>query len=60
MCILLKLDYAKFSVSNLCISKVIEGKPLVGRLDPPLPPSLGTGRVQNLFSLNPRCLNLIR
>ena len=26
MCILLKLDYAKFSVSNLCSLKVIEEK----------------------------------
>ena len=38
MCILSKLHYAKFSVSNLCFSKVIEEKPLWGRLDPPPPP----------------------
>ena len=29
MCILLKLHYAKFDVSSLCCSKVIEEKPLV-------------------------------
>ena len=34
MCILLKFDYAKFGVSNLCFSKVIEEKPMGGRLDP--------------------------
>ena len=28
MCILSKLGYAKFAVSNLFFSKVIEGKPL--------------------------------
>ena len=42
MCILLKLDYAKFGVSNLFLSNVIEENPLCG-LDPP--PPLGTGRV---------------
>ena len=36
MCILLKFDYAKFGVSNLCFSEVIEEKPLGARLDPPL------------------------
>ena len=30
MCILLKLDYAKFGVSNLILSKVIEEKLLGG------------------------------
>ena len=40
---LLKLYYAKFEVSNLFSSKVIEEKPLTGRLDP-LP--LGKGRVK--------------
>ena len=34
MCILLKLDYAKFGVSNLFFSKVIEEKHLGGWLDP--------------------------
>ena len=38
MCILLKLDYAKFGVSNFFFSKVIKEKPLGGRLD--LPPPL--------------------
>ena len=38
MCILLKLDYAKFGVSNLYFAKVIEEKPLGSRLDPPSPP----------------------
>ena len=42
MCILLKLHYAKFNVSNLFCSKVIEEKPLRG---PSLPPPLGKGRV---------------
>ena len=45
MCILLKLDYAKFGVSNL----LSEEKPLEGRFDSPLlsppPPLLGKGRV---------------
>ena len=41
MCILSKLHYAKFGVSNSFFSKVIEEKPLGGRLDP-----LGTGRVK--------------
>ena len=36
MCILFKLQYAKFGVSNLVFSKVIEEKPLGGRLEPPL------------------------
>ena len=36
MCILLKLHYAKFDVSRLLYSKVIEEKPLGGgRLEPP-------------------------
>ena len=30
MCMLLKLDYAKFGVSNLFFSKVIKEKPLGG------------------------------
>ena len=35
MCILLKLEYAKFDVSNFFFSKVIEEKPLGrDRLDP--------------------------
>ena len=38
---LLKLHYAKFDVSRLFRSKVIEEKPLGGRLDP-----LGKGRVK--------------
>ena len=35
MCMLLKLDYATFGVSNLFFSKVTEEKPLRCRLDPP-------------------------
>ena len=46
MCILLKFDYAKFGVSNLCFSEVIEEKPLGARLDPP-----GTERVENFCSV---------
>ena len=42
MCVLLKLNYAKFGVSNLSCSKAIEEKSLGrGRLDP-----IGTGRVK--------------
>ena len=41
MCKLLKLHYAKFGVSNLLVSKVIEEKPLGVRSTP-----LGKGRVQ--------------
>ena len=40
MCMLLKLEYAKFGVSNLFLSKVIEKKPLAGSSRPP-----GKGRV---------------
>ena len=43
MCILLKLHYAKCDVSSLFCSKVIEEKPLRGRLDPPLPVFLPEG-----------------
>ena len=35
MCILLKLNYPKFGVSNLFFSKVIEEKLLGGQLEPP-------------------------
>ena len=42
MCILLELNFEKFGVSNLFVSKVIGEKPLGGR-----PP--GTGRVKNQF-----------
>ena len=38
MCILLKLHYAKFGLSNLFFSKVIEEKPL--GVDPLSPPPL--------------------
>ena len=48
MCILLKLHYAKFDVSRLFCSKVIEEKPLEGRLAPPPPP--GEGRVNTYLS----------
>ena len=34
LCVLLKLKYAKFGVSNLFFPNVIEEKPLGGRLDP--------------------------
>ena len=39
MYILLKLDYAKFGVSNLFISKVIDEKPLGGGVGSTLLPS---------------------
>ena len=35
MCILLKLDYAKFGISNLFLSKVIEEKTFWGSSRPP-------------------------
>ena len=41
MCILLKLDYAKYGVSNLFFLQKLSKKPLGGRLDTPL----GKGRV---------------
>ena len=44
MCRLFKLDYAKFGVSNLFFSKVIEEKPMGGLARPPL----CTGRVKNV------------
>ena len=47
MCILLKLHYAKFDVSRLFCSKVIEEKPWRGRLDPS---PVGKGRVKHVFS----------
>ena len=34
----LKLDYTNFGDSNLFFAKVIEEKPLRGRLEPPPPP----------------------
>ena len=37
MCILLKLHYAKFDVSGLFCSKVIEEKPVRGSARPPPP-----------------------
>ena len=40
MCILLKLPYAKFDISRLFCSKVMEEKPLGDRLDSPPPPPL--------------------
>ena len=45
MCILIKLDYAKFGLSDLFFfSKIIEEKPLGCRLDPsPLPPFVKKG-----------------
>ena len=43
MYILLKLHYAKFDISGLLCSKVIEKTPLGGRLDPP---PLGKGRIK--------------
>ena len=53
MCILLKLHYAKFGVSNLFFSKVIEEKPLGGRLYTPTP--YGTGRVKQFEIFLSRC-----
>ena len=47
MCILLKLHYAKFDVSRLFCSKVMEEKPLGGRSARP-PPPLGKGKAKFL------------
>ena len=47
MCILLKLDYVKFGVSNLFFSKVIKEKPLRGSARHP------TGRVD--ANISPIC-----
>ena len=47
MCILLKIDYAKFGVSNLFFQKVIEERPLGGGVGS-IPPPLGKGRVSVL------------
>lgn len=44
MYILLKFDYAKFGVSNLVFSKVIEENLWGGLLD--CPPPIGKGRVK--------------
>ena len=43
MCILLKLHYAKFGVSNLFFSKVIKEKPLVVGSNPPPSPLVKEG-----------------
>ena len=57
MCILLKLDSAKFGVSNLCFSKVIEENPLGARLDPLVQEGLninfnvGFNNCYNLFKI---------
>ena len=48
MCILLQLDCAKFGVSNLFLSKVIEKKPLGGLAPSPL----GKGRVKKRSMMN--------
>ena len=49
MCILLKLDYAKFGVSNLSFSKVIEEKPfLAGSVRPPPAPLVKEGLISRM------------
>ena len=48
MCMLLKLDYAKFGESNLFFFNVIEEKPFGGLLEPPP----GKGRVNSLIGDN--------
>ena len=48
MCILLKFNYAKFRVFNLLFSKVIQEKPLEGKLNPP-PPLVKEGLIQSTF-----------
>ena len=52
MCILLKLDYAKFGVSNLFFSNVIE-ETFGGLLDSPPPPleQEGLNFIQNISYL---------
>ena len=46
MCILLKLDYAKFGVFNLFFTKVIEEKPMGGGGGSARPLPLGKRRVK--------------
>ena len=50
MCILLKLDYAKFGVSNLFFSKVME----VSIWPVTIPPPRADCRATNFFRQNPR------
>ena len=50
MCILLKLHYAKFDVSRLFCSKVMEEKPLGGRLDLPQLYKRRLARAQNALA----------
>ena len=47
MCILLKLDYGKFCVSNLFFSKVMEEKPFGGSAR--LPPLVKEGLKELIF-----------
>ena len=59
MCMLLKLHYAKFDVSSLFCSKVIEEKSLGGGSVGP-PPPLFKGRVKLYFLLSSNvCCDLI-
>ena len=52
MCMLLKLHYAKFDVSSLFCSKVIEEKPLRGLAgNPPPPPLVKEGLCNSQFQL---------
>ena len=49
MCILSKLDYAKFDVSNLFFFKSYRRKPFGGRVGLTPPPPLGKGKVKITF-----------
>ena len=51
MCILLKLNYSKFGVSNLFFSKSYGRKTFGGSAPPHTPSSLGTGRVNKITNL---------
>ena len=56
MCILLKLDYAKFGVSSLFFSNVVEEKPFFRGEGTPL----GRRRVKNIMYLYILAIHLIQ
>ena len=52
MCILLKLDYAKFGVSNSFIFKSYRRKTFGGSDSPPPPPPLVKGELKYVLQVN--------
>ena len=57
MCVLLKLDYAKFEVSNLIFSNVIEEKLLGVGSTPPPPPLVNEGLKMKDYDDTKDCKN---